>query len=515
MAVITNENILSAIEFRDLKSPYFKGEIKEALEVSFRPSLIFKLSGNQKLAKLMKRLGKSNYILDSDDIKILRKYNIFVNERSRDQIKSGSSFVAISDFHGYEYPIEKTVDYYLNEYDAIYILGDAVDRGSRGDGKGSLELLERIKNLMTEYKGRIFYIPGNHDEFLVGAARGDQRSIDCMLANGGKGTFEDLKLLKESNPKAFHDLIGWLENLPIQRIHHFNGINYALAHAFFDNILYSRLPNYSLKDMFSSQGDLSKRASNVLWFRKSRNSYDKKACPDAKNTIVVIGHSITDKGSREHDLVDSSGRKVRVHCVDGGIASGWDMLKYDGKSKTLSTRPTEHNNTSPGRVGSHLEANTAYLHNYFIKYMYLYEEQFFQYDTYFIPNDLSGKEVFEVIDSYEGKYGFSYGTDNYQEKYLMYKKIFAFDLIVQNLFERYKDAFRTCDQLDCFFSEYEEENPDYQEWITRNSDTRFFAKTLGVDNMLDVLAKHNCSSPREYFDLKRMDEQVNSTKIMK
>ena len=54
---------------------------------------------------------------------------IMTNQRVTD------SFVAISDFHAMEWPLEKVKDYYLNEYEKIFILGDATDRGENGEGK--------------------------------------------------------------------------------------------------------------------------------------------------------------------------------------------------------------------------------------------------------------------------------------------------------------------------------------------------------------------------------------------
>ena len=45
-----------------------------------------------------------------------------------------NSFIAISDFHSYRYPLEKVKDYYLNEYEKIFILGDVTDRGKDRTG---------------------------------------------------------------------------------------------------------------------------------------------------------------------------------------------------------------------------------------------------------------------------------------------------------------------------------------------------------------------------------------------
>ena len=88
------------------------------------------------------------------------------------KFKKGS-FVAISDFHSYRWPLEKVKDHYLNEYETIYILGDATDRGEYSDGSGGISLLLEIKKLSEQYPGRIVYLPGNHDDFLYQYAKYD------------------------------------------------------------------------------------------------------------------------------------------------------------------------------------------------------------------------------------------------------------------------------------------------------------------------------------------------------
>ena len=65
------------------------------------------------------------------------------------------SFVVVSDFHSCEWPLNKITNYYLNEYDKIYILGDATDRGKDYDGTGGLDLLFRIKELCSKYPDRV------------------------------------------------------------------------------------------------------------------------------------------------------------------------------------------------------------------------------------------------------------------------------------------------------------------------------------------------------------------------
>lgn len=155
---------------------------------------------------------------------------------SFDETIKGKSFVAISDFHGYDYPVDKIVDYYLKEYDCIYIMGDAIDRGKNSDGTGSLTILQNIKFLTEQFPDRVFYIPGNHDQFLFGGlAFNDPDDIGCLEINKGcKKTVEEFGNLRKTNPNQFYELLNWLSNLPLQKTHIYNGQKYVLAHAFFD-----------------------------------------------------------------------------------------------------------------------------------------------------------------------------------------------------------------------------------------------------------------------------------------
>ena len=92
------------------------------------------------------------------------------------KIEKGS-FVVVSDFHSISWPLEVVVNKYFNEYDKIYILGDATDRGSDENGGGGIDLLLKIKQLTDRYPEKVFYVPGNHDEFLYGyAAENDGKS---------------------------------------------------------------------------------------------------------------------------------------------------------------------------------------------------------------------------------------------------------------------------------------------------------------------------------------------------
>ena len=255
------------------------------------------------------------------------------------------SFVVISDFHSYEWPLKKITDYYLNEYDKIYILGDATDRGPYGNGEGGIDLLFKIKELTEKYPNRVIYIPGNHDEFVYGyAAEKDYKSEINLEYNHGRQTIEDINNLS----KAEHDsLVKWLGNLPLQREHFYKGKRYVLAHAFFDQKTFERDPNFSLKKYRFFKGN-NGAYSNILWFRKaSSDKYDRISVPE-KGTTMIIGHTpLSSRDGINLDLKNEYGNWIEVICVDGGIAYDGLMLKYSaafGQTGLFSTEPKKHVN---------------------------------------------------------------------------------------------------------------------------------------------------------------------------
>ena len=188
MANISNREILELLEERDKKSVYHTGEISR----SFNRGNVGKL---YEINCLIQCLRDDNYILTDSDIELLREYNIFTVKKSKSRSKD--SFIAISDFHGFDYPIHKILNHYLEEYEYIYILGDATDRGPYGDGTGSIDVLRMIKKLSELYPGRVIYVPGNHDSFIVGHDKGDVISTLSMKKNKGSKTYEELELLKK------------------------------------------------------------------------------------------------------------------------------------------------------------------------------------------------------------------------------------------------------------------------------------------------------------------------------
>lgn len=258
-----------------------------------------------------------------------------------------NSFVALSDFHSTNDLLDKVTNYYLNEYEYIYILGDATDRGPKKDGTGGIELLNGIRTLTTLFPNRVRYIPGNHDWFLYRYALGEDYQANNLLRNGGSRTKYDIDLLKQNNPMEFNKLINWLGSQPLQLIHRFDGKTYGLAHAFFNQTLYDSYPTLCLRDEKYLSINFAEKFKDILWFRKESQEYNPADVPRG-NMEVIVGHTpLVYRKNSNLDLVNNYGEKVKVHCVDGGLSYTGDMLKYDGGYGEIKTIRGEHHDTSP------------------------------------------------------------------------------------------------------------------------------------------------------------------------
>lgn len=281
-----------------------------------------------------------------------------------------NSFVAISDFHSIEYPLEKVKKYYIEEYDKIFILGDATDRGENGVGQGGVRILESIKELSEQYPGRVIYIPGNHDTFLYEYGKFNKPHL--LDYQGQLDTINDITDLRENDPDRLNSLITWLGNLPLQRVHEYDGKKYVFAHAFFNQNLYKENPNYSLEMMYQLASIASNKTKEkynalykVLWYRHG-DPYDKEDVP--VDVIEVIGHTPLEfRRGLNLNLENSTGGWTKVVCVDGGVAYEFNkpkhkregsMLKFDGSDDDVLRTPFyQHTDTSPKNSNRQNSAN--------------------------------------------------------------------------------------------------------------------------------------------------------------
>lgn len=271
------------------------------------------------------------------------------DKRIKDHIINKGTFIALSDFHSFSWPLNKIKDYYLKEYDHIYILGDATDRGPDGDGHGGIDLIIEIMNLCITYPNRVHYLPGNHDSFLynfmdsIDNSRDDEINI---IINGGSQTIIDLDKLYQWDNIIFNNLLIWLRSQPLQVKHIYNGKTYCLAHALFNQKVYEQNPVINLYDYRNSLDfDLCDDITNMIWYRNNYKNYYYK--PDALplyDEIMVVGHTPKNIRPDNIDLVRDDGSICKVVCVDAGInQTKLTMFKYDGNGyDVLTSNQYEH-----------------------------------------------------------------------------------------------------------------------------------------------------------------------------
>ena len=262
------------------------------------------------------------------------------------------SFVVVSDFHSFNWPLEIIKKEYLNKYEKIYILGDSTDRGLNNKGTNGIKLLLSIMELCNTYKNRIIYVPGNHDlllyKYSISKINKYYHKLNLII-NGGTNTCKDIDKLKNDNNILYNKLINWLETLPIQRVHIKNNQRYVIAHALFNEKLYQKNKNFSLKDYINTNNIFIKRiVNNILWFRKydnELNKYNKYELPTSDN-IMIIGHTPIDyRKNLNLDLIGSDNKYIKVICVDGGIPLHKEsnkLLSFDGNINNIYIkRPTK------------------------------------------------------------------------------------------------------------------------------------------------------------------------------
>ena len=270
------------------------------------------------------------------------------------------SFVALSDFHGADWVLDKVGNHYMNEYETIFNLGDITDRG-----KEPFKLLLDYMELSKKYPGRVVYVPGNHDSFIYGVYRAaDAQQCSnykaSLTGNGGLETYQQMEELRKSNPHKFNELLDWLGSQPLQRVHvDNNGKKYALAHAFFNNTLYKQNQYYSLKDYMKDvqyTGDgIKTPIGNILWFRKGKSQFNPADLPSSDYTMI-IGHTAN---ANNLDLGN-----VKVIDVDGAASrqnsdGTYSTRKYDGGDDVVYTVSYEHKDTS--KINTDLSSNAEHI----------------------------------------------------------------------------------------------------------------------------------------------------------
>lgn len=276
---------------------------------------------------------------------------VSINSQVAIQKTKEPEYVAISDLHG-NMDRWNMVKELINENPNVRVLmlGDAMDRGEFGP-----EILLQIKELSD--KGKIQYLPGNHDIFAYNyiKTRKNPKSSPFIMAeahlehNGGEITIEKLKNfsttvqneLAKGNIKekiTLDELANWLGSQPIQKKIKIEGYNYALAHAIFDENLYEQNPAFNLADALEmenkgqKESEEYKRFYTTMWYREGdeRTQLIEPILPE--NNVIVVGHTRQPEVS-----IDFKRPKSPIVYIDTGKGklSGFNLNKR--KSNVLET----------------------------------------------------------------------------------------------------------------------------------------------------------------------------------
>ena len=424
------------------------------------------------------------------------------------------SFVVVSDFHSNKWPLDKVINYYINEYDKVYILGDATDRGEKEDGTGGLDLLFKIRELTKKYPNRVFYIPGNHDEFLYGYGKyKDYGSNRLLRLNHGEQTIKDIDNLSKNNPEKLEELMDWLGNLPLQKEHFYQGKRYVLAHALFDEMLFKKNKKFSLEDYRNNEGNRGPYV-NMLWFRVTEDSYNPSRLPK-KGVTMIIGHTpLCYRENISLDLKNNDGDIIEVKCVDGGITYDGTMLKYSVANRKAGLYQTEYcNHINRGSKPKYDDkyANRDEIINFIDKRILsdlgtmnsiddiiedILDLYYKNNSTYFNCNgkvariEDAREYLDEVVMSYIEQ------VKDYKEALNIYITEVAMDYISNCLLKKYGNRNKAQDQIKSLLKE---EDYDY---ITRYGNARNMTMKIGIDNINNWLEKCKYVSYQDYLTSK-------------
>lgn len=274
-----------------------------------------------------------------------------------EQPKNLPDVVVVSDLHGNREKWEMVkANLRANPNRKIIMLGDAMDRGDYG-----VEILMEIKDLADE--GKIEYLPGNHDVFAYNTLiTGETKYEDTDIArnskltwehNGGKTTIEKFRnfdrimqqelyngKIKKSINKE--ELINWLGSRPIQKVEYLNNMNYALAHAMFDEKLYMKNPEFNLRDALvlelagKQNSEELKRFDNCMWYREhdSDTHYMDVESAYPKDHIVVCGHTRQTEANLQNIEKDPYKPIIYIDCGKGKL-QGFNL----NKGETVDLEP--------------------------------------------------------------------------------------------------------------------------------------------------------------------------------
>ena len=313
--------------------------------------------------------SQTNYYQDSNQnmqYTPTEKRNQFKEELSKDttnpSIKNEpkinkEEIIVVSDLHSRMDRFEFVKSHLRkNPKSKFIILGDATDRGEYG-----LEMLMEIKELSD--KGRVEYLPGNHDIFAYNYVRSKANKDESIYKeakwnlehNGGLTTMEKLDNFEKTvqnakNEGLIHkditknELMNWLGTRRIQLATRQNNINYALAHAVFDAKLYNYDSKFNLEKAYNlringKNQEILDRFDNCMWYREKEEETHHSPITKIRDYVMVVGHT-----SQRNINMNTVGKKEQMPLiyVDTGKAKGLEGYNLTtGRDIKFIERPNE------------------------------------------------------------------------------------------------------------------------------------------------------------------------------
>lgn len=228
--------------------------------------------------------------------------------------------------------------------DAIYVIGDMIDRGP--DPVGVLKLVRSLPNARV--------LMGNHEQLMLAAlghvaapAEGqfDISEMDsdqfldwsAWMLNGGSATSSQLEQLSEDE---YQDVVAWVRNLPCYAVAQAGGRTYAICHAGIDpahvRSWCEAHPEADLADPQALSEMLAAQPEeDLLWVREAFWGHPTGLVDDkGQGPVVVSGHTpspylaaYTGDPSLACTTDDGHGRVVELGACEatGGVADKMDV----------------------------------------------------------------------------------------------------------------------------------------------------------------------------------------------
>ncbi len=196
----------------------------------------------------------------------------------------------------------------FSQKDVLYILGDAVDRGTHG-----AELL-----LWMTQQTNVEFLLGNHEVLLLACSfvfeQVDEASLEALsveklrlvenwLQNGGGPTMAGFQALMKRDPETAEGILDYLQDCPLYEVVQVGGRRFILVHAGLENFAPDRaLETYEPGELLMARPTMQTR-------------YDL-----GPETMVIFGHTPT-------VFLDPAcgGKAIKTSswiCIDPGTALG-------------------------------------------------------------------------------------------------------------------------------------------------------------------------------------------------